>query len=293
MGIIYPDAKRLWSARRRGVSFKDTATLARHSLFLHPGEVRWFQAAYAASHPGAARPLASYHFGDWADELLHTFLGVETLTSIDHSAYEGAGVVHDLNTPVPPELVGRFDAVIDAGTLEHVFNFPVAVSNAMRMLRVGGTLFMTTPANNLCGHGFYQFSPELMFRVFTPANGFAPPRVTLSRARYAGVELSPIRETYQVTDPASLRRRVMLMSTHPVLMMVEAVKEADVALFREPPQQSDYVLNWEGERPPPGSRGLARRVYDRLPQTLRHHVQGILQSRRFSFANRSAYARIN
>jgi hypothetical protein len=29
-----------------------------------------------------------------------------------------------------------------------------------------------TPANNQMGHGFYQFSPELFFRVFSQENGY-------------------------------------------------------------------------------------------------------------------------
>ena len=42
------------------------------------------------------------------------------------------------------------------------------------MLTVGGSIFVNTPANNMMGHGFYQFSPELMYRIFAEANGFDP-----------------------------------------------------------------------------------------------------------------------
>ena len=30
----------------------------------------------------------------------------------------------------------------------------------MALPKVGGDVYICTPANNLCGHGFYQFSPE-------------------------------------------------------------------------------------------------------------------------------------
>ena len=62
--------------------------------------------------------------------------------------------------------------VVDGGTLEHVFDYPTALRNAMRMVRVGGHLILNAPVNNFPGHGFYQISPELFFRVLSPQFGF-------------------------------------------------------------------------------------------------------------------------
>ena len=39
-----------------------------------------------------------------------------------------------------PELHEQFDAVIEAGSLEQIFNFPILVGNLMRMLKTGGCL---------------------------------------------------------------------------------------------------------------------------------------------------------
>ena len=304
MGIVYPDAKRLWAARQRGVSFQHTATLGHQSLYLHPHELRWFRRSLAAAQPasngaGSAQPLASYRFGDYSDEFLKTFLGVESLTVIDNSAYEGAQVIHDMNVAVPESLVGRFDVVIDGGTLEHVFNFPTAVSNVMRMVKVGGTAFITTPANNLCGHGFYQFSPELMFRVFTKANGFELREVLIAKGKYPGVELVPMRRVYQVTDPSALGARVGLMGSGPALMMVEAVKTADVPLFATAPQQSDYVVAWNGDGNPgaevaarPDARRKLKNWFWKLPPYVRNRVLGLVQVRQYSLSNKRAFARV-
>src|SRR5262249_13058363 len=99
-------------------------------------------------------------------------LGASEVVSVDASDYEGASVVHDMNQPVPASMYESFTAVIDSGTLEHVFNFPVAVKNCMEMVSRGGHFLGITPANNLMGHGFYQFSPELLYRIFSPANGY-------------------------------------------------------------------------------------------------------------------------
>lgn len=98
---------------------------------------------------------------------------------MDASKYEGASVVQDLNQPVPDSLKERFDAIFDGGTLEHVFNIPAALKNCMEMTKVGGRFYMHTCANNLCGHGFYQFSPELFYRVFSEQNGFEVERMVI------------------------------------------------------------------------------------------------------------------
>ena len=63
--------------------------------------------------------------------------------------------------------------VVDGGTLEHVFDYPTALRNAMRMVRVGGHLILNAPVNNFPGHGFYQISPELFFRCFHDNSAFA------------------------------------------------------------------------------------------------------------------------
>jgi 2-polyprenyl-3-methyl-5-hydroxy-6-metoxy-1,4-benzoquinol methylase len=105
----------------------------------------------------------------YAEPLLE-MLGAKEIVSIDASAYEGCSIVHDMNQPISEHLKARFDLVLDSGSLEHVFNFPVAIKNCMEMVRLGGYLVTMNPANNCPGHGFYQFSPELFFRVLSETN---------------------------------------------------------------------------------------------------------------------------
>jgi hypothetical protein len=66
---------------------------------------------------------------------------------------------------------------LDGGTTEHVFNFPTALTNAMQMVETGGHLVIITGGNNFCGHGFYQFSPELFYRALSAENGFEMKRL--------------------------------------------------------------------------------------------------------------------
>jgi hypothetical protein len=150
---------------------------------------------------------------------------------MDFSNYEGANIIHDLNLPVDESLHGSFDVVIDGGTLEHIFNFPVAIANLMKMTRVDGRIFTTTPANNLCGHGMYQFSPELMFRIFSEENGFEMINLHLLEAQFPSVELTKNGKLFKVKDPAKVNDRVSFMNKKPVMMMVEAKKISEVTNF--------------------------------------------------------------
>jgi hypothetical protein len=100
------------------------------------------------------------------------------------------------------------------------------------MVKVGGHFLMCTPANNQCGHGFYQFSPELFFRLLSPNNGFELFRMYITGAG----------GPYHVADPISVGGRVTLLGADVAMLMVHAQKTADVPLST--PQQSDYVSVW-------------------------------------------------
>ena len=92
--------------------------------------------------------------------------------SLDISDSEGASVIFDLNeAETPAEQIGRFDLVLDGGTLEHVFHIPNAMAHCARMIRPGGSFMHIGPMNNYVDHGFYQFSPTLWFDWFG-ANGW-------------------------------------------------------------------------------------------------------------------------
>jgi hypothetical protein len=247
MGIIYRQAKMLLDARKSGVPMNRLLMIGHQALLLYPSEL----SAIRKICPGA---LADYKWGEYADRFFPECLGVSEMNVLDHSPYEGADLLHDLNLPVPDDLKSRFDVVIEAGSLEHVFNFPIAIANLMQMTRVGGSIFASTVSNNLCGHGFYQFSPELIFRVFTVENGFKLGRVLALEARYPGIELAPISKAFEVADPASIGGRVGLMTNRPIMLLFHARKTADTQLFAKSPMQSDYVAAWASSSKPAAPR---------------------------------------
>ncbi|ADU00728.1 class I SAM-dependent methyltransferase [Mycolicibacterium gilvum] len=288
MGVTYQDVIAYTRAKYGGTSFKRTMTLGHQDLYLHKSELKALSSHHFAVTGGAPDCLANYRWGDYADNYLRECLGVTDLTVIDASEYEGADTIHDMNQPIPDTLRDQFDVVIDCGSLEHIFNVPVALKNLAAMVKVGGTIFITTPANNLMGHGFYQFSPELMFRVFSEENGFELRRVALVEAAFPSVELTRNNKVYRVTDPQDVHKRVGLQSKRPTMMMVEALKVNDVEMFATPPFQSDYVSAWTATEPVKSRspmRQLAKGALDALPRGVRGQLVGLKQKRTFSLKN--------
>jgi SAM-dependent methyltransferase len=178
----------------------------------------------------------------YAEPILE-FLGAEEIVSLDANSYQDASLVHDMNLPIPGELKNRFDVVVEGGSLEHIFNFPVAVKNCMEMLVPGGSYLGVGPADNFCGHGFYQFSPDLYFRVLSPENGFILERMIL-----CGVKADA--DWLEVLDPLATRQFVeSLGSNNPTYVLVHAQKLQNRRIFEKFPEQSVYTLLWKGEHP--------------------------------------------
>ena len=231
MGFLTASCRVLLHARKNlGVDFSRTLTLGRQELHMKVEDLRELARAKGIGTEGQLQRLdLSNGFSDRLFELL----GATSVESIDASDYEQATIIHDLNVPVPSSLHGRFTCVVDGGTIEHVFNFPNAIRSCMDMLETGGHYIGITPANNHLGHGFYQFSPELYYRVLSAENGF---EVRTMLVRSAA-------DWYEVADPKVLRERTELVNSTPVTLMVIARKNKQVTEFHTP-QQSDYVSAW-------------------------------------------------
>ncbi len=101
-----------------------------------------------------------------------TLLGAARVFVTDISDYENPDYLIDLNYDINEEYYEKFDVILDVGTLEHIFDVPVALSNLTKMLRKEGEIILIVPSSNAIDHGFYSFSPTLFFDFFT-ANGFS------------------------------------------------------------------------------------------------------------------------
>jgi SAM-dependent methyltransferase len=237
MAIDRNFARFLTTCQRSGVSFRQTLMLGRLNFYLSVKETRQLL-RWAGMDPAKHPRLLDYEASRYGETFFEA-LGAEKVESLDASGFEGASIVHDLNVPVPAELKSRFDVVCDGGTIEHVINFPVVIRNCMEMVKVGGHLILGAPANNFFGHGFYQFSPELWYRLLAPVHGFEVRRMI-------ALEAGPRTRWFEVADPAIIKERVALTNGYPILLMVLARKNAEAPFFQTFPQQSDYVPRWQG-----------------------------------------------
>lgn len=233
MGIDIHNLNFLAHARDQGVRFDRTLAIGRQALFVEPFELedhRRLRGLPALSEPGRV-PGAPRYF----EPLMQQWLGAKDAESVDASAYENATHLHDMNLPWPEPSAqrGAFDAVLDFGCLEHVFNFPVAWRNCVDLCKEGGHILHSLPANNLSGHGFYQFSPELFFNLYQRQNGFELLGLWFALK-------GERRYWWEVANPIEVKRRVNLCNAHEVYMLVLARKLGPVGPLAAP-QQSDYA----------------------------------------------------
>lgn len=236
MGFLTASCQLLLHARQqRGVDFSRTLTLGRQELHMKVGALRELAMAHGIGTEEQLRRLDGSK--GYAEPFLE-LLGAQRIESIDASDYEQATIIHDLNEPVPASLHGRFTCIVDGGTVEHVFHFPNAIKSCMDMLEIGGHYIGITPANNHMGHGFYQFSPELYYRLFAEENGFEVRTMLVKSAS----------DWYEVADPKALRERTELVNAAPVTLFIIARKAKDAGAFHTP-QQSDYVTVWKAQDP--------------------------------------------
>ena len=246
-------AEFIQQCKHRGTVFGRTLTIGRQLLFLSPRQIKKLLRTGRPGNGGKQGIGAdvAWPFPAFAERLL-TAMGATSVDSLDYAAYEGATVLHDLNQPLPEELKDQWDTVIDSGTIEHVFDFPQAMRTYMELVKPGGSLILMTTANNFFGHGFYQFSAELFFRIFTRENGFDLKRIEVGEDEMLvgkllggwGYHVNLRGRVREVSDPADVGSRVELVNNHGTVIMVHAIKRESVPLFRSTPMQSDYVATW-------------------------------------------------
>jgi hypothetical protein len=222
MGIDYHGFQFLRFAARR-CPLGDVVTIGRQGIYVPEFVVR--------EHFDLP---ADYRHGTYCERLVQACFGARRVDSIDRSDYEGATCILDMNQPLP--AVGlRYDTVIDFGTLEHVYNIAQAFENVAELTKVGGQILHVLPANNFCGHGFWQMSPELFFTLYSEENGYAETRVFLA-------DITRFDCWFEVIRPEH-GRRALVETSSPVHVMCRALKVGGAS--RATVQQSDYVYQWE------------------------------------------------
>ena len=224
MGLDIYGARFLLGGKSKGSVLGRTLTLGRQGIYMNENSYASFLKMLGVDNTVA----------DYADDFFRG-LGAAPLLHMDASDYEGAAIIHNMNEFVDSQYHSAFDTVIDGGTLEHVFNFPTAIRNCMEMVKPGGQLILMTPWHNYSGHGFYQFSPELIHNTLSEENGYSVEKMLIAAEG----------NWYSVKNPSDLHRRIEIFTRDPVLLYVTARRITACPMFSRWPQQSDYSAAWE------------------------------------------------
>jgi len=181
--------------------------------------------------------------GEYCEDLLIQKFGSIKVDSFDNSNYEDATFVVDMNRPIPEKIInicGTYDLIIDFGTLEHIFNVPQALWNMSTLCKTGGQIVHVLPANGWVGHGFYQFSPELFYSVYSEKNGYSGTEVFLANCdddRYMYLVKKPINGSRSCAE-----------GDGEAYVLVRTTKQND-EFTHDNIQQSDWVHRWGDDGP--------------------------------------------
>lgn len=224
MALEFEAAKLLKEASDQGALFDKCLTIGRQKFMLSKKEVKNLGLSFNKLN---LKEMNNYSEG------FFRALGAKEIDSLDFSKYEGASLVGDLNKPVKG-LDSKFNLIFDGGSLEHIFNFQIAINNYIKMLKVGGRFIGHLPVNNQIGHGFFQFSPELFLRVFSKENGFVIEKAIV-------IEYGPRIKWFKVIDPYFSGETSHTINKYPLYIYIQAKKEKEVNSFKEFPSQ--YIYN--------------------------------------------------
>ena len=175
----------------------------------------------------------------YADKLLKQHFNLLSLNALDYSSFEDADIIHDLNIPLENSNK-QFNTIIDFGTSEHVFNVTECLKNISNLCKINGHIVHCLPANNNCGHGFWQFSPELFFNIYDNTNGFDETEIFL-------INLFDKKNWYKI-NKQKIGERLELNSKEPLYLLIKT-KKIGKNLYQNI-NQSDYEQQWLNDQYP-------------------------------------------
>jgi len=108
-----------------------------------------------------------------SDSLYYTSLGFDKVDCIDIDPSQNQPtILFDLNQSNILQTVNRkYNLVIDAGVLEHVFDIRNSMLNTTDLVENQGFIIQIISSNNTMDHGFYQISPTF-FQDYYLANKY-------------------------------------------------------------------------------------------------------------------------
>lgn len=222
MGIDVHALQLLQYNKQKNESLGRTLTLGRQAVLVGPK---------------LAQKWAGTDQGAWCEDLLIKHFNASKVDSIDHSNYEDASIIYDYNRPIPEDFKNQYDTVLDFGCSEHIFDVAQAFQNTIDVCKLGGTILHILPADGFCGHGFYQFSAEFFFSLYSEENGFEQTEVYFS-------DIYEPRKWYAVTKPNN-GKRINIRTKNETYIIVRTKKKYLKNIFL---QQSDYTYLWNEQK---------------------------------------------
>lgn len=157
---------------------------------------------------------------------------VNILDSIDFSDYESPTYTHDFNTPISSNFHHQYDVIFDGGSSEHMFHIPQVFMNYHNILKKWWYYIGILPMNNHVNHGFYQFSPDFFYSLFSQDRGYKTSCfISKKWQRYRIKDLREFNEVYHAN---------LSISSYPNLIYVIAKKIEEKETFWEHPKQAVY-----------------------------------------------------
>lgn len=111
------------------------------------------------------------------DDAFFRLLGVDKVKALDHTNYEGAEIIHNLNVPLPEHLAGIADFILDGSTLDNLFSPATALQSIARLLRPNGRLIAINMAT--AHYALYTVFTPYWFIDYFALNRFADCRAYL------------------------------------------------------------------------------------------------------------------
>lgn len=100
------------------------------------------------------------------DSTFFKFFSDLNYQTLDVTDYEGASIIHDLNNPIPTELEGQFDFIIDGGTFDHLFDLKNCFENVVKLMKPDGRIFQWNAASNYSNAGYLSFSADYFYDYY-------------------------------------------------------------------------------------------------------------------------------
>jgi hypothetical protein len=149
----------------KNISFKSVATIGRLLLVSDSKDIKEIF-------------CTNKEYEGYCENFFKEELNSLEIESYDFDSYEKADHIFDFNLELKNPKV--YDLVIDFGSMEHIFNVAQVIKNICNLCNEGGYILHANPCSNLSGHGFYQFSPEFYYSVYSEENGFEDTEVFLA-----------------------------------------------------------------------------------------------------------------